>query len=404
MGKKLTIEFVKDKFLQKDLILLETTYINNLTPMAFKCLHHLDKDVQHTTYNSLFSSKYGCKYCAKEHVINALTLDYDTVYKIFEQKGCRLLETEYKGLYNEMKFICLTHPFEIQKTTLKNFKNNVRGCVYCGGRKHIKIIEKEFLERDLILLEKEYKDYHNQNLRYICKHHPEEIQQIKYCNFKEGSGCYFCGREKTIESHKFSLKYISDTLEKFGFIFIEDSLYKDTHDTKIKFRCKKHPETIQEDYFYRLARGFGCNFCASENWRKNYSGINSNNWKGGKSSLSEYLRKHIEAWKIDSFAHFKGTCVISGNKSQVLHHVYPFYQIVDEVLELTKIPLYSDIAKYTEQELEILSQICLNLHYKYGLGFPLTTSLHKEFHSIYGAKNFDAVDFYNFITNKLLIA
>lgn len=54
-----------------------------------------------------------------------------------------------------------------------------------------------FTERNLELLETEYKNY-TTKMRYICNKHTEHGEQvISLCEILRGRGCYWCGREHT---------------------------------------------------------------------------------------------------------------------------------------------------------------------------------------------------------------
>jgi hypothetical protein len=66
------------------------------------------------------------------------------------------------------------------------------------------------------------------------------------------------------------------------------------------------------------------------------------------------------------------------------------------------LPIYINISQYTQDELDILSKKCLELHYKYGLGVCMTKPIHKEFHILYGLKNNTPEQYEEFKKNKLI--
>ena len=45
------------------------------------------------------------------------------------------------------------------------------------------------------------------------------------------------------------------------------------------------------------------------------------------------------------------------------------------------------ISEYSKEELNNITNLCVELHYKYELGVCLTEEEHKLFHSIYGREN-----------------
>jgi hypothetical protein len=76
--------------------------------------------------------------------------------------------------------------------------------------------------------------------------------------------------------------------------------------------------------------------------------------------------------------------VISQDKFEVIHHLYSFNKIISETLEILDLPIYEEINFYSNTELEQIINVCLDLHYKYGLGVCLTEEEHSIFHKIYG--------------------
>ena len=133
----------------------------------------------------------------------------------------------------------------------------------------------------------------------------------------------------------------------------------------------------------------------SHNWRCNNvecsrlrnGGEKSILWKGGLTPIYNYLRKRINPWIKDSIENCKNKCIITNIKSNIVHHLYSYNLIVNEVFQITKLPIKIKVNEYNENELTLLRDTCLKLHYKYGLGVCLIESLHLDFHSIYGRGN-----------------
>jgi len=125
-------------------------------------------------------------------------------------------------------------------------------------------------------------------------------------------------------------------------------------------------------------------YVQSEDFKLKFSKENSPKWKGGISTIQEYLRKRIENWKIDSLAFNNYKCNLTGRKDNlIIHHVYSFSNIVFETLNELKIDIYDSINKYTEEQLKLIVNKCLELHYKYGFGVCLTKNIHDLFHKLY---------------------
>lgn len=135
---------------------------------------------------------------------------------------------------------------------------------------------------------------------------------------------------------------------------------------------------------HSLLKGHGCPNCANRNKR----GENSSTWKGGITPLSFHIRSTIGQWKQDSLKGADYKCYISGSKRDLeVHHAYNFPRILKETLEIVGLPIYNEVGKYSDKELKLIENVCLELHYKYGLGICLSKKIHKKFHSIYGKSN-----------------
>lgn len=152
----------------------------------------------------------------------------------------------------------------------------------------------------------------------------------------------------------------------------------------IDFNCGHEPHWIIPN---SLQKGHGCPFCKSDNNSKE----NHHNWKGGITPLSVYLRQVIKLsdWQKSSFAKYNGQCIITGikNTNIHLHHLYGFNKILLETVESLNLDFRDSIKLYSDEELKLLEDKCLELHYKYGLGVPLTEEMHEKFHKTYGKGN-----------------
>ena len=147
----------------------------------------------------------------------------------------------------------------------------------------------------------------------------------------------------------------------------------------------KCPEGIHEDYLKDIHRSNTNDFRCPECSKELFKGKNNPNWKGGISSLRSYFLTSIAKWKKDSMINCDYKCVVTGEKFHHVHHLHGFDLIMKETINETKLPIYDEINKYSDEELKELSDKCLELHYKYPLGVCLSEKIHKLFHSIYGA-------------------
>lgn len=201
------------------------------------------------------------------------------------------------------------------------------------------------------------------------------IQEKTPRHFKNGyrcSDCYYF--EMRLESVD---KYFKDLTES-GWELLEEF---QGMDTSIKHKCPQGHIQMKRPVTFK--KGSRCYECSVEK----YSGEGSANWKGGITEITEWLRDSTKQWRIDSFISNDRKCVVTGERAEVIHHIKPHHEIVKEVFETTGLPIYQTVGEYTSEQLNELKEKHLELHYKYGLGVPLTSEVHNEFHKEYGFYN-----------------
>lgn len=267
-------------------------------------------------------------------------------------------------------------------------------CPKCFG-KHVdfEVVKNKFNEMDYIFLENSYVSS-DTKMKYICNKHPDEIQYVTWDNLKQDRACRFCGIEKVAESKRLSYKQVQNIFKDKGYILIDETYKNNT--TKMKYKCSKHRNEIQEtDLNSVLFSKNTCSACI----RENYSGRNNHLWKNGKSNIINYLRKSINEWKLDSMKNSEYRCIVTGNKFDVIHHLYSFNKIVDETFDELGLKEFKSINEYTDEELLLIKEKCLEIHYRYPLGVCLSEYVHRQYHSIYGFDN-TPEQFYEFIDNQ----
>ncbi len=98
MGKKITINYIKQFFDSEECTLLSTEYINSQTPLDFICSNgHRFK----ITWNH-WQQGHRCGKCSKYHV----GLIYEFVKQSFENEKYQLLSTEYIDNKTYLEIIC----------------------------------------------------------------------------------------------------------------------------------------------------------------------------------------------------------------------------------------------------------------------------------------------------------
>lgn len=128
------------------------------------------------------------------------------------------------------------------------------------------------------------------------------------------------------------------------------------------------------------------------------------NWQGGVSLVTKSLRRNLKEWKQKSLETTDYRCMISNKQGRlIVHHANPdkpFHKIVKETFKATGIEPQRSLEHYSTEQLKQLINVCSALHFKYGLGVPLTKELHLEFHKTYGYIDWTNEDFEWFAKEK----
>ena len=187
---------------------------------------------------------------------------------------------------------------------------------------------------------------------------------------------------------------------KFGYKLSPNQKDINEHikEAKCTFICPKHGK-FTSSLTGVLDNHASCQKCYNEIYLSIGVGDSHPNWRGGLSTISDFLRGVISEWKLDSLKSANYRCIISNNnKKLIVHHYYRnFSDIVADIFKENDIPIHQTIGNYTNEELKFLSEECLRLHYKHGLGMVIEENLHIEFHSKYGYGNNTKEQFDEFI-------
>lgn len=265
MKKKTHEEFVKEVYdLVGDEYSVLGEYIGANTHILMKhntCNHEWD------IKPSNFLSGKRCPEC------NHPTYDINKARKLFKKVGFTLLATEYTGIFDNMPYICDTHPdLGIQYASLTGINQGHTNCPKCryektanSQKEDFEIVKALFKLHNLKLLDTQYINC-KQQLHYICNNHPNEgIQTITYDALKNSAkfACKRCAYEYISDIKRMSDKDIKSVVESKGFELIE--IIKEKH-TKIKYICPKHRNKgIQTKLLYDFTseeNGHGCIYCS----------------------------------------------------------------------------------------------------------------------------------------------
>lgn len=255
----------------------------------------------------------------------------------------------------------------------------------------IEEVRQLFESRHCVLLSTELTDGIYSYLDYICE--CGNISVVKLSDFiAKNVRCKKCGIEKNREKRRISYEELKQTYENNGCELLSNYSEYTNNESVLKFKCSCG--NIEEKRFHTFKSTPKCSKCHTKTeLEKHYA------WKGGITSINEYLRKHIEKWKFDSAKNGNFKSDISGLKFEVIHHVNKnFSDITIEVLNELKLEV-KPISEYSKEELKKITELCLEYHYKYGYGVCLTEEEHKLFHIKYGNKN-NTIEQYNEFKNQ----
>jgi very-short-patch-repair endonuclease len=130
-------DLVKKEFEKRGYKLLTKSYKNNKQLLEYICSKHKSKGVLKINLHDLMDG-HGCRYCGYEKMVSKQKLNYKFVKKEFEKAGYLLISTEYTSNSDKLKYICKKHPDEIQEGTYNNLKNYGNICRYCRYEKSAK--------------------------------------------------------------------------------------------------------------------------------------------------------------------------------------------------------------------------------------------------------------------------
>jgi len=217
IGKKLTIDFIRQEFKKERYILLSTHYKNNKQKLEYIC------PIGHKHYIRFSDWQQGnrCGMCSRTK-----KKDINFIRQEFEKEGYQLLTTKYKNHKQKLEYICSVghhHSISFDAWTSE------QRCAECAGvkKKDIEFIRKEFEKEGYKLLTKKYIN-NEQKLSYVCpKLHKGTI---RYGNWVSGNRCAICGGKKKKE-----IEVIRKDFKKEGYTLLTTK-YKDCTQ-KLEYIC-----------------------------------------------------------------------------------------------------------------------------------------------------------------------
>lgn len=315
--------------------------------------------------------------------------------RLFETHGGEVFLVEYSGMGNKSKFKCVNnHTWEAKTSSVINDGN---GCKVCSKKSSPTIgeVEKYVSSNGCLLISEEYANaFSLLDIKLECGH----IRKISFNNFKRGRRCRLCSWKKMGIDKRTSLEKIFSVLKENKLSFVEMDEYKNQSVTKISYSCSKnHVTTKNISGFLRNPK---CTDCSREFLSEMFSGSKSPNWKGGKTDMREFMDDKLIEWKNESIKDSGYRCVITGDIFDHVHHLYSFSKIVEEsFLEIGLDSSRKNTSLYSPEQLLLISEKIIEIHYRYPLGVCLRRDVHEKFHSIYGKTNNTPDQFYEFAKN-----
>lgn len=240
-------------------------------------------------------------------------------------------------------------------------------------------------------------EYVNSNslltIKFSCGH----TQELPYYAFRNRASnlCYDCALIQKGENSRTPQEEFIKIVENEGFVFERFIKEYKGNTTKFEYSCKEcgTPNIVSCAWFLKHKY---CKNCHKKDWRDSRLGDKSASWKGGNGRLSLFFRRFINDWCVDSLKTTNYKCIITNNPAKTVHHLYPFYKIVEEFLLSKNISLKTTTKEFSSEELARLIDEFIPFHNSFGLGAPMTKKAHRLFHSVFSTINNTPQQFYEF--------
>ena len=282
MGKKLTIEYIREQFEKEGYKLLSKKYVGAHIKLKYVC----PGGHRHSITWANWQQGYRCFYCASQ---SELTIEY--IRLAFEKEGHKLLSKEYINGKQKLDYTCPNGHKHI--ISWNNWQQGQR-CSHCYGnvKPTIEFIRTEFAKENYILLTDRYKNA-KQKLDYIC---PDgHRHNISWSNWQKGNRCPYCARvvKPTIEFVRFEF-------EKEGYKLLTKKYINACQ--KLGYICASgHSHEIKWTHFkdgHRCPICFHIKMCGpnNPNW-KNYSEEDLIKLSGYKNHVSQLTEQNYRKYK-----------------------------------------------------------------------------------------------------------
>lgn len=241
-----TFEEVKKEFERRDCVLLSEEYKNLKTKLDYICDKGHNCSILFGNFKKA-KTKTSCKTCftSENHY------DYSKVKKIFEDKGYKLISTEYIDCFLKLDCICPNnHNISI---SFSNFHNKNIRCKLCNSKYTIDSVKQIFKNEGYELLETEYINNRTQ-MKYTCpNNHQGTISIDSFVT--RNRRCPQC-------TNKYNIDSVKQIFKNEGYKLLENVYVNNK--TQMKYICpNNHQGSISLDSFSTRKRR--CPQCKSMN-------------------------------------------------------------------------------------------------------------------------------------------
>jgi len=318
-----------------------------------------------------------CDYCLEEGIETVISKPYYKYIKSHKNQPI-IKDACDKCKHKKQEELCLIKNGVRYSPQIKGVGSKI---AVAKTKYNINGIDEEFKERDLVLLTKTYKNAESY-MDFICnKHIDKGVQSIRYGNFKyKDQDCKYCSWDKLSKDKRRDFSEVQDLFkDKKVILLLKEEDYINNQ-SPLEYECPIHKGIIQTKTYEAMLHSYGCNLCSYDM----HKGENNPMWKGGFSEINSILRDSISEWKKESMIASNYKCVVTNKRFDIIHHLYGFDKIFNEIFENLNIEKRRFINEYSDEELVLIRNECSKLHKIHGVGVCLTGDIHALFHKVYG--------------------
>lgn len=220
-ARKTPFDEVKQTFIDAGCLLLSEKYVNSQAKLSYVCSCGETNEIAF----SKFKMGQRCFECGVRKTADARRRSIGEIRSIFEELGCALLSTEYKGTDSPLRFTCGCG--EMGHKRISDFMKSPQ-CIKCGNSERVEIsrykldeVVEMFAERGCKFSDESYTNSKTL-LNYICScGNPSRITLEALIMGRKCSNC----RESKGEMA------IREFLQKFGLKFYREHKFSDCRNT-----------------------------------------------------------------------------------------------------------------------------------------------------------------------------